>query len=138
METTHHAASRPTLIGAEPQLFVTDIKASCDYFIQKLGFKVAFVYGEPPSYAQVFRDGARLNLRHLDDPVIDAHVRERESLLSASITVGSADEIEQLFLEMNSAGADFHQPLKTEPWGSRNFIVRDPDRNLLLFSGPTK
>ena len=31
---------------------------------------------------------------------------------------------------------DFFQTLKTEPWGARTFIVRDPDGNLVLFAGP--
>ena len=129
---------RPIIIAAEPQLFVADIEASCDFYLRKLGFEIAFVYGDPPSYAQVFRDGARLNLRSMDAPVLDAGLRERESLLSASMTVGTAREIEPLFLEMKSAAVDFHQELKTQPWGSRNFIVRDPDGNLLLFSGPAE
>ena len=129
---------KAVLIAAEPQLFVADIRASCDFFIQKLGFQVAFVYGDPPSYAQVTRDGARLNLRSVDSPLIDVQLRERESFLSASMTVASADEIERLFEEMKSAGADFHQPLNTQPWGSMNFIVKDPDGNLLLFSGPAE
>ncbi|HEY4985896.1 MAG TPA: VOC family protein, partial [Bradyrhizobium sp.] len=40
-----------------------------------------------------------------------------------------------LFLEFQAAGAEFFQPLKREPWGARDFIVRDPDGNLLLFAG---
>jgi catechol 2,3-dioxygenase-like lactoylglutathione lyase family enzyme len=124
------------LIAAEPQLFVSDIKASCDFFTLKLGFKVAFVFGEPPSYAQVFRDGARLNLRSVDTPLVDLQLRDRESFLCASMTLASAEEIERLFAEMKSAGAVFHQALKTESWGSRTFIVKDPDGNLLLFSAP--
>ncbi len=127
---------RPALVAAEPQLFVADIKASCDFFTQKLGFVVVFVYGEPPFYGQVKRDGARLNLRCVDAPVVDGALRERESLLSASMTVATADEIKQLFLEFQSAGVVFHQTLKAEPWGARDFIVRDPDGNLLLFAGP--
>jgi hypothetical protein len=31
---------------------------------------------------------------------------------------------------------EFHQTLKQRPWGARNFIVRDPDGNLLLFASP--
>ena len=96
---------RPALVGAEPQLFVADIKASCDFFTQKLGFAIVFVYGEPPFYAQVQRDGARLNLRCVDAPVVDSALRERESLLSASITLATADEIKQLFL----GRAGFHR-----------------------------
>ena len=126
----------PVLVAAEPQLFVADIKASCDFFTQKLGFAIVFVYGEPPFYAQVKRDGAQLNLRCVDAPVIDPALRDRESLLSAAITVAAADGIKQLFLEFQSAGIVFHQTLKQEPWGARDFIVKDPDGNLLLFAGP--
>jgi hypothetical protein len=42
---------------------------------------VVFVYGEPPFYAQVKRDGGLLNLKHMDAPVIDPGLRNRESLL---------------------------------------------------------
>jgi hypothetical protein len=47
--------------------------------------------------------------------------------LSASITVDTAAEINQLFLEFQSAGVNFYQELKKEPSGARNFIVLDPD-----------
>src|SRR5882757_11045188 len=40
--------TKAVLAAAEPQLFVADIKASCDFFTGKLGFTVAFAYGEPP------------------------------------------------------------------------------------------
>jgi uncharacterized glyoxalase superfamily protein PhnB len=128
--------ARVILTAAEPQLFVADIKASCDYFTQKLGFSVVFVYGEPPFYGQVKRDGARLNLRCVDRPVLDNALRERESLLSAAITVAAADELKQLFLDFQAAGVTFHQGLMRQPWGAKNFIVKDPDGNLLLFAGP--
>jgi catechol 2,3-dioxygenase-like lactoylglutathione lyase family enzyme len=127
---------RPVLTGAEPQLFVADIKASCDFFTQKLGFAVVFVYGEPPFYGQVMRDEARLDLRCVDRPLFDNELRERESLLSATMTADSADDIARLFLEFQSAGVAFHQTLAKQPWGAVDFVVRDPDGNLLLFAGP--
>lgn len=124
------------VIRVEAQLFVSDIKASCDFYVEKLGFAVAFTYGEPAFYAQVGRGEARLNLRLVCEPVFVGDVREREHLLSASMTVDSAAALKRLFLEFQANGVAFHQPLKTEPWGARTFVVRDPDGNLLLFSGP--
>jgi catechol 2,3-dioxygenase-like lactoylglutathione lyase family enzyme len=129
-------SSKAVIAGAEPQLFVADIKSSCDFFTRKLGFVIAFTYGEPPFYAQVTRDGARINLRCVEQPVIDVALRDREQLLSASLTVANAPEIKALFLEFQAAGVTFLQTLKREPWGARDFIVRDPDGNLLLFAGP--
>ena len=82
------------------------------------------------------RGNARLNLRLVCEPVFVGDIREREQLLSASMTVDSSAELRQLFLQYQAAGADFHQTLKQQPWGARDFIVRDPDGNLLLFAGP--
>jgi catechol 2,3-dioxygenase-like lactoylglutathione lyase family enzyme len=130
------APSRATIVGAEPQLLVTDIRRSCEFFREKLGFTLVFTYGKPPYYAQVQRDAARLNLRRVERPVIESTLRDREELLSASMTVATADEIKLLFLEFQSAGVAFHQTLKKQPWGARNFVVADPDGNLLLFAGP--
>ena len=94
---------KPILTGAEPQLFVADIQASCDFFTRVLGFEVAFTYGEPPFYAQVFRDAARLNLRHVDASPFAGAVREREDLLSAVITLNSVDGIQALFHEVRGS-----------------------------------
>jgi catechol 2,3-dioxygenase-like lactoylglutathione lyase family enzyme len=127
---------RPLLSAIEAQLFVANIKRSCDFYTDKLGFAVKFTYGDPPHYGQVVRDNARLNFRLIPEPVFVAEVRQREHLLSASITVATANEIEQLFLIYQAAEVSFHQTLKTEPWGARTFVVSDPDENLILFAGP--
>ena len=132
------SVTKAVIASAEPQLFVADVKASCDFFTATLGFDVAFTYGEPPYYAQVKRDGARLNLRCVKQPAIDADLRDREELLSATLTVATTDEIKKLFLEFQGAGATFVQTLERKPWGARDFIVRDPDGNLLLFAGPAE
>jgi catechol 2,3-dioxygenase-like lactoylglutathione lyase family enzyme len=131
-DTQSESLSSPTLLAAEPQLFVADIAVSCEFYTKQLRFSVAFTYGERPFYGQVFRDGARLNLRRLAKPTIDPQRRDNEDLLSALITL---DDAGPLFLEFQAAGVTFHQGLKTEPWGARTFIVRDPDGNLILFSG---
>ena len=135
-DTALTIAAIPELTQVEAQLFVADIKASCAFFTSKLGFEVVFTYGEPPFYGQVKRDNARLNLRMVCEPVFVGDIRAREQLLAASMTVGSAAEIRQLFVQYQAAGVDFQQTLKQEPWGARTFIVRDPDGNLLLFAGP--
>ena len=128
--------SKATIVSAEPQLFVTDIKRSSEFFRDKLGFSLVFSYGKPPYYAQVGRDAAHLNLRCVQRPVIESTVRDGEELLSVSMTVATVDEIKLLFLEFQSAGVPFHQTLKKQPWGAKNFVVKDPDGNLLLFAGP--
>lgn len=138
MNTRVKQATTPTILsGTEAQLYVADVKASCDFFTSKLGFAVEFVYGDPLFYGLVKRDRARLCLRLVCEPVFVGDIREREHLLSASITVDTAAEIKQLFLQFQTAGVSFHQGLKKEPWGARNFILLDPDGNLILFAGPS-
>ena len=130
------APSLPVFTSIEPQLYVANVQRSCDFYTERLGFAIEFVYGEPPFYGQVSRNHARLNLRLVSGPVFLKDVRKREGLLSASITVASASEIKQLFLDYQAAEVPFHQTLKREPWGSKTFIVSDPDDNLVLFAGP--
>jgi uncharacterized glyoxalase superfamily protein PhnB len=72
----------------------------------------------------------------VERPVIDADLRDREQLLSVSLTVATADEIKDLYLEFQATGVTFFQTLRSEPWGARDFIVKDTDGNLLLFAGP--
>lgn len=128
--------SRPILTSVAAHLYVRDLEASSGFFTEKLGFTVDFVYGDPPFYAQVSRDNAHLALRSMDEPVFAEGIREREELLSASITLASAEEIEQLYATFQSLDAPMAQSLRTEPWGAKTFIVKDPDGNLILFAGP--
>jgi catechol 2,3-dioxygenase-like lactoylglutathione lyase family enzyme len=134
MSNSDTAAERTgtVLHFAEPQLFVADIDAACAFYTGKLGFAVGFTYGEPPYYGQVVRDRARLNLRRISPPPVDPRVRDERELLSATIVV---DKARPLFLEYQAAGVTFAHGLRTEPWGACTFLVRDPDGNLILFSG---
>jgi uncharacterized glyoxalase superfamily protein PhnB len=65
----------------------------------------------------------------LRDPGTDKEA-ERD-LLAASIPV---ENIKSLYLEYKAAATPMHQVLKKQPWGLRDFIVRDPDGNLIHFS----
>ena len=128
--------SRPILTSVAAHLYVRDLSASTDFFTTKLGFAIDFVYGDPPFYGQVSRDNARLALRSMDESFFAEDVRQREHLLSASLTLASADEIEQLFAVYQAADVPFAQTLRIEPWQAKTFIVKDPDGNLILFAGP--
>lgn len=125
----HGRGNEPELLGAHPQLFVADVEASCGFFVRKLGFTIGFKYGQPAFYALVQRDSACLNLRYVDAPVLN---READrDLLSASIPAGN---VRALYAEYRSADVPMHQALKRQPWGVEDFIVRDPDGNLIHFA----
>jgi catechol 2,3-dioxygenase-like lactoylglutathione lyase family enzyme len=129
-----HAYAAPVLSAAYPQIFVSDMAAASAFFSGALGFTVVFIYGDPPFYAQVRRDRARLNLRQVDQAVFIGDIRGREHLLAALIAV---EHVEALYREYQSRGLAFHQPLKTQPWEAQDFVVSDPDGNLIGFSSRT-
>lgn len=127
--------SQPILLNIEPCLFVTDFRRALTFFTSDLGFRVGLTYGDPPFFAQVVRDAAILALRLTPGPAIDRS--QGADLLSASVTVSNA---RQLFEEFQARGVAFHKPLGREPWhgeGQGDFIVADPDGNLILFGGRT-
>ncbi len=128
----------PRLGTTKAMLFVADFQRALDFYTSKLGFVTEFAYGEPPYYGLISRDRARLCLRLVCEPVFVGNIRERLELLSAVITVDTAVEIEQLFQDYQASGVDFCQLLTTKPWGARDFIIRDPDGNLVLFAGPSR
>lgn len=111
-------------------LFVTDLDRALAFYRDVLGFDVAYTYGEPPLWGELQRDGAILNLRFVDaSPWVDG-VRDADQLLSAYVLTTDATA---LFVGYQARGVDFHERLQRKPWDNDEFIIRDPDGNLVLF-----
>ena len=121
-----------SLRTAYPQVFVSDIDRAVDFYGGMLGFRIAYLYGDPPFYGLLERDGAGLNLRHVDSSVVDPGRRDAEELLAANIPVIG---ITQLHAEWRNRGVRFARGLTAQPWGAEDFVIRDPDGNLLCFAG---
>jgi len=120
----------PRLKLVEATLFVADLRASCRFFEEVLGFATVFTYGEPPFFGQVARDGVPLNLRYVCEAVFAGDIRQREDLLAAQVGVSG---VKALYEEFKARGAEFHQGIKRHPWGAIDFVVKDPDGNLISF-----
>jgi len=120
----------PRLKLVEATLFVSNFEVSRRYFEDVLGFATVFTYGEPPFFGQVARDGVPLNLRYVCDPVFVGDIRAREDLFAATVGVLG---VKALYEEFKAAGATFHQGVKRHPWGAIDFVVKDPDGNLISF-----
>ncbi len=119
------------LSPAIPQLFVTDFARALAFYRDRLGFSVAFTYGEPPFYGMVERGDAKLNLRHVDQSPWRDNVRNDDDLLAVAIQVSDVDA---LYAELRAQAVPVHQELKQQPWGTRDFIVADPDGNRIGFA----
>jgi uncharacterized glyoxalase superfamily protein PhnB len=125
------ASPTPLLMRAIPVLFVTNVTVSAEFYRRTLGFAIDFLHGEPPFYGAVSRDGASLHLKFVHAPVLAVGAEDREGLIAAFIEV---QNIKALYAEYVAAGATLNQKLKTQAWGGRDFIVRDPDGNGVCFA----
>ena len=112
------------------QVFVTDFARALGFYRDTLGFTVVFTYGDPAFYGEVARGDAAFNLRHVDEMPFAPGVRDAGQLLSVAIATTDA---KALFLEFQAAGADFQERLRRKPWGADEFVIRDPDGNLIVF-----
>ena len=128
------ASTEQCLRVALAHVFVTDIARACTFYRDKLGFRVVFIYGEPAFFGEVARDGARFFLRQVDHPPVDPALRQKEDLYSVAIVVESRAQLKRVYADFRAAGAPMHRALKKHPWGDWEFVVTDPDGNLLSFA----
>lgn len=119
----------PELRYAAPQFLVDDLKTAVDYYVNRLGFALDFVY--ECVYASVSRDGARIHLKCASKLSGEREHRKTNEHLDAYIEV---KDIEELFETLKSSGATITKSLETRPWGARDFYVEDPDGYILCVS----
>jgi catechol 2,3-dioxygenase-like lactoylglutathione lyase family enzyme len=108
------------LTGATPVLPVKDPTAAVAFYTGTLGFTLAFEQGP---YAGVVRDGVLLHL--------DGDVNQGAGLVTCRIETEGVDELHG---ELEPAGVvDPAEPIRTTPWGHRQFSVLDGDGNRITF-----
>src|SRR5271170_6129047 len=83
-KTKNTKESEKYLCDAYPMIFVTDFAKAVAYYQDKLGFKVDYLYGNPPFYGMMTRDGASLHFRHVDKNPVD---HSEGDLLATAIPV---------------------------------------------------
>jgi hypothetical protein len=126
---------RPLVQEMAAHVFVSDINAACGFYAQ-LGFNTDFAHGDPPFYAEATNGDARIALRQVCQPVYVNGIREREELLCVSLALKSASDLLAFYAQLSALEISFYSGPTERPWGALDFIVRDPDQNLVLFSGP--
>ncbi|WP_299124019.1 glyoxalase superfamily protein [uncultured Winogradskyella sp.] len=111
-----------------PVLPVKDVTKAVEYYVQKLGFKLAFTdTTEAHGYAGVSRDGIEIHLqwhdevewvKGIDRPMLRIYV----------------DDIEDLFNDYKTQDVFHHgTSLKETSWGTKEFAFYDLNMNGLTF-----
>lgn len=119
--------SKGQLQQIHPVLAVRNVAHSVLYYVEKLGFTIAFAdKRKKPHYACVRRDGIEIHLQ--------SHSLEAWERMTASSLRIVVRQIDDLFIEFQKMEV-FHPntQLKETPWGTKEFAFYDPDMNGLTF-----
>jgi catechol 2,3-dioxygenase-like lactoylglutathione lyase family enzyme len=123
------ARSSTQPIECAPVFVVSDLAASLAYYRDRLGFDVAFTWGEPTFYAGVCRGAVTIHLQAASQTARPAGAS------SLCVFVGSADDVHR---ELAGRGARILKPPASYPYGMRDFDVADLDGNTLVFGHPVE
>jgi len=125
---THHQFH-----GIQPVLPVSDVTRAARWFRDVLGFELDFIAGEPPSYARVKKGD-----RTFGDPVyirLWQCARRDEARWRGEIVIHVGHDIDGLHAAYVKRGVNVIEPLVSQPWGLREFAIREPDGHVLRFCG---
>ncbi len=106
-----------------PILYVSDMEAAFDYYVNRLKFIKAWDWGEPVTFGSVYF-GKRVEL-------FFCHQGQGNPGSWMSIFIKDVDAYQKIIQE---AGADIVYGPVDEPHGMREMHVRDLDGNIIRFS----
>ena len=116
---------KPGLISTAAVLLVKDVAAAAAHYREKLGFESDGLFGEPPSFCILGRDGCRLMLKQADDPGhVVPHWTVSAQLSNVYFWVTDADA---LCREFKDRGATIDYGPCDQPDGCREFGIQDLD-----------
>lgn len=111
--------NRPTFLSVAPRFGGNDMERALTFYGQ-LGFQTTY---QDEHFAIVERDGVDLHLNcHADAP------KGKHSVCWIAVT--NIDTLYQQYLPTNAV----QSPLEAKPWGLKEFFIRDPFGNLILFA----
>jgi uncharacterized glyoxalase superfamily protein PhnB len=112
---------------AIPVIRVSGSMAAQEFYGHGLGFTLVSVWRPDetkpdPCYMTFARGGAQLHV----------HSFQSGTLGAAAVYV-FVDDIDALYAELRSSGVSVSAPPIDQTWGTREIVVRDPERNVLTF-----
>jgi len=112
---------------AIPVIQVSASGAAEEFYCRGLGFTLMTSWRpdetkDDPRYMTLARDGARLHVHSFQNGTTGA----------AAVYV-FLDNVDAFYAELRANGAQVSGPPIDQTWGTREIVVRDPDRNVLTF-----
>ena len=120
------------IIGSAPVLLVKDVVASANYYRDKVGFNYDRIWGEPPDFCILDRDGFHLMLKQVEDKkFIVPHYKAVKNMWNVYFWVDDAD---RLYQELKNLGAIIDYELCNQPYDCREFGIKDLDGYDIAFA----
>lgn len=116
---------------AVPVVATADVRATVEYYRQVLGFSEHFIYGDPPVYAGVARDGVLLYITA--DPKMAAALKAGDLHPDVFLWVHDVDSV---FAEHKRRGAKIIEDIGDRAWDARQYVVEDPNGYRLKVAEP--
>ena len=110
-----------------PQLFVTDIDRSLEFYTEKLRFAIEFRYED--FYAGIIKDGCSIHLKSGNPSVEERRNKRNNEDLDIVFAV---DNVESLYDDLGNKSVEITQPLCERPYG-KEFYIADPDGYIIAF-----
>lgn len=120
-----------TFYSAEPVLNVHDIVATTDFYRDKLGFNVDFLYGNPPTHAGVSRGEWTANMVSIQLTKVSA---EQDIIPAAHLHIRIGMGLDTLFEQYRDKGVFIVAEPADKPWGMREFSIKDINGHELIFA----
>ncbi|MEO1011424.1 MAG: glyoxalase superfamily protein [Bacteroidota bacterium] len=111
-----------------PVLPVKDVVEALDFYVNRLGFKIAFADdSKNPKYAGILKDAIEIHLQWHD-------ATEWETLVNRPMLRIVTENIEQLYAQYAEKDVfNGHTLLRETAWGTKEFAFYDPFENGLTF-----
>jgi predicted enzyme related to lactoylglutathione lyase len=116
-----------------PYFIVDDVVTTANFYRDKLGFRYERLWGEPPCFSIVMRKGAAIMLSQLEASGLmrpNRIVDPEGGAWDAYVWIDNADALHE---EFQRNGVEIARGLCDQPYGCRDFEIRDCNGYTLCF-----
>ena len=121
---------RAKIVRSAPYFPVPDVASVGAYYCDVLGFQCEYSAGEPPEFALYSRNGSAVMFRRVQEPSLICPNEKQGGTWDVFFWV---DDVEALHAELTLKSANVVYPLVIQPYGMKEFAVRDPVGYVLGF-----
>ena len=119
-----------------PTLAVRDMKKTIDFYKNSLGFRIGMLFpdADNPEYADLSKDGMIL----MFIPAANLGIGNDEKLgTGVNLYLEIDGDIDEYYAELKEKGVEIAVDIKDEPFGIRDFTIKDIDGYQLTFNRPS-